>query len=269
MTKRDWMSVGLKCAFLAVFLMVFVQFVAYSTGIVQMLVSGAHPAEMWSALVGLSMGCAVALVGLRFSDVLAAKTVPADAPWAPGEVHRVVFLLACRVAGAVCAVMVVSDILPLVGYWSRMDLSGEFFPRPIAFIFAQTAWLVVRGGMACYLLFGGRSLVRIAFASGDHGVSSVDAEPEILGIGRPNDVFSLALRVVGLIFLLGRLPKLIEDLVLRVFPLFHEGGMTAPGWPRFIWALVMVAVCLYLLTGARALVRLVFRPRPSNLPDAP
>ena len=73
-------------------------------------------------------------------------------------------------------------------------------------------------------------------------------------------VFTLALRVIGVMFGLAWLPHVFSSVVLNVVESLSARGR-GPEWGKAIGGVLVVAVSLYLMTGAKHLVGLVFRKR--------
>ena len=264
MTKRDWFAVGLKCAFLAVFLTLFCDAVYYSMGLAVRLGVGDLRGVDMARTFGSLAASLVALIALRFSDVLVARDFPDDGPWISGTRHQVIFLLACRIAGVLYAFFTAATAFNFITSWLEADWTRGSWPRPPEYYVWHLAAWAVQLGLSAYLLFGGKGLARIAFAARTGEVGSVDEGGVILGIGKPREVFSLAARIVGLAFLVTRLPRLVEDLLVLVLPITNEDWKTPATWPRLFWSLVMVALCIYFIAGAKHVVRLVFREAPKE-----
>jgi len=267
MTKQDWLSVGLKTVGVML-VIVYLGGLVASLGF--LLAQIAHEAEFERgyvaaivfSLVAMAVGIAVSILLVTDGDGLARRLTSNgeeadDVPVAHPQ--RALFLVAIRVIGVVCVARGVVRLLINAG---QRFVMAEFYPSTGSFTIwcRQVAWPLVLLVIGIWLVFGGRLLMRLAYGNGPR--SSDDADP--LG-WKPRELFSVALRVLGVVFLTVKLPSLVYLLVVQVFPLTAEALKTAPDgkftfdtW-GFVGALLVVVVSVYFIRGARHFTRLVFR----------
>lgn len=279
MTKRDWLATGLRCAFLALFVRLVCDFVWASERLaadigLSWTPSGWEPLSnlKWWAIdvVAYLLAAIVALYFLRASGWIAGLT------FRDGDVthelnHHHVFLIACRIAGAAVLLWAVSSAFLNVSGWMMTDreiyLAGEYY-EVLRKLTAGSIATVAEAALALYLLFGARGLVRMAFRNVSDPVVRVPPDTAILGIGRPKEVFSLGVRTVGLVYLVYHLPTLVGDLVVRQLGIYSLTAGKTPSPSETVWAVIMLALSVYFVMGARKLVDLVFREKPSKPDEA-
>ena len=133
----------------------------------------------------------------------------------------------------------------------------------------QTAWPLVLLLIGLWLVLGGKRLMRLAY--GHVSVGSGATQPLTW---KPRVLFSVALRVFGVVLLTLRLPWLIGSLVMQAFPLAVEARKnwfgTDPSfdWEKFLGGLLILAIAVYLISGAKHLVTFIFRKREPDSPAA-
>ena len=71
--------------------------------------------------------------------------------------------------------------------------------------------------------------------------------------------FALAVRLIGVTFVLWYSAWFLHALVLQWHPALHMSRTTETDWESFISAAVVLALGIYLISGAKRLVNAVFR----------
>ncbi len=266
MTKRDWLSVGLKIAGVCIVIVLFTGLLQYLFMLLQGDLSDTSNSVVFASLGGLLISSVLSLAMICRPDALAEKLAPGGAATDEDQslaCQRGAFTIALRIIGAAwLAFVAVARANTILVHWIGFSREGaeawdrlrwlQILSDGVAFALVTTLGL--------YLLLGGKGLVRFAF-HGTPDASHVAPDPVIImGIGPQDVVFSLAMRVVGVLLFLRYLPALAAQ-AIYVFPAIAEWQGASPNWERILQYVVFVAVSIYLITGARHFVRWVFRPR--------
>ena len=273
MTKRDWLSIGLRILGVWLALCSIYQFIGVAGVVVPSMVravsgeysdAGDWVQSSFFILVPL-LGVIAALTLMKWSDRVAAKLVLEDARLEEAsdvDRHAAIFVLALKIIGAFAVIRALPMLVNSATDWHR-SWGGHFTGFRLQALIGTAGWTLSLG-IGAYLLLGGKLLVRLAFASAYLGEGPSAPEDRILNIGRPDAVFSLSLRIVGAVLLASRLPWLIR-VVLLVFPGTAEKAEEMFGrtsnWVEFLGALLVLALGVYFLMGAKHLVGFVFRKR--------
>ena len=95
-----------------------------------------------------------------------------------------------------------------------------------------------------------------------------DAElPTIAATGWQKPVFVVALKVVGIVCLVNGLPRFARTAALAAFTRTFPRYATPQGAGEALYAIVLIALGVYLLSGARHLVAFAFKERNRPLTD--
>ena len=270
MTRRDWLSVVLKITGVCLALYWMYHLVNTTTVVVPRMIRlasaeyGSSVGEwteccLWPIASALAVIVALALV--KWGDVLAerlASDSSAPAQTDPVDGHRAVFFVALKIIGAWVAVRALPMIVTGAAALQRHAQLDSGRGGYLAWVIMGVIGHLLGFAIGVYLLAGGSLVARLAFGR-RHRVGETPGPGEAVpGLGRMDAVFSLALRIIGAILLATRLPWVVR-VAIFIFPATSEVFGKPVEWRNLFDTLVVLAVSVYFLTGAKHLVRFVFR----------
>ncbi|HUX16003.1 MAG TPA: hypothetical protein VMW52_05990 [Phycisphaerae bacterium] len=278
MTKRDWLSVALKTSGVVLAILYLQAFILVLGLNLRPSVWRGTPGwrstvELLLALGGTAGGVVVAVLltaaGDRLADRLLKTDVAADDTGLQGQ-HGI-FFAGLKFIGVVAATQGLVHLPACIGSVVNFPrLLYEHAPA-LSILIRQVAWPLVLLAISAYLIFGGKRLMRLAYGR--------EIE-ETAGVGpwTPQSLFALALRVLGVVLVTLRLPVLVRFLLTGGFPLQRKAlvggalvidtGLEFFEWLDLLLRLVILAVAVYLISGARRLVTFVFRKPDADSPAA-
>ena len=267
MTKRDWLTVALKTlGMILVFFYLWVWALFFAMPFALADEFRRHDSSVTNVLLlvfalaaavsGLVVGILLVIYGDRLADRLAPQEAGDDDD---PDSQRALFFVALKFVGVVCVVWGFQRLLGNIG---SGFVFADFIPSSstLGGWLHLIAWPMVLLAIGIWLTCDGKLLMRMAF--GNASTSSEDIDPLSW---QPRVIFSVALRILGVVLLVVRLPWLVSVLIIRAFPITieMEGGAKfewpSVKWPGFIGGLLVLAASVYLIRGAEHLVRLVFR----------
>ena len=207
--------------------------------------------------LGLVMILVVTVFLLKCADTIARRLMPDEGLMVVSDLTEGqpgVFWLALKCVGVVVLLLAVAGLFRLVV--QDVPAGGQYLRRqPLTYLAP-----VLRLLMGVYLFLGGKFLARIA--AGAPG--SAPAEPDLWR--RP--LFTLAIRLIGITFVLWYSAWFLHALVLQWHPALRASGQTEMEWNSFVSAAVVLGLGIYLISGARHLVTFVFRRPDADSPAA-
>ena len=269
MTKRDWLATGLRVAGVTMIVMTALEAAGLLIQIAEYL--GRNRDVQLATFIVLALSFAAVIAAwaavVKWADLIARKIAPEEPPTGNcegPEGQKAVLVLSMRVMGAVVLINLVGTIIQTVNSWQNpttfrvAEASGTSVAGWV--VASIVAWSMLIG-LSVYLLFGRKWLLWLAFPpekAADQGASGGEQIP---AFGSARNLFSVALRVIGLCFLLKHPVRLAYDLVIQGFPPTAEALKRPFNWERFIESWLLLIVGVYFLTGGKRLVQLLFRER--------
>ena len=269
MTKRDWLSVALKTSGV-VLAILYLQVLFFGLGM-YLSPSVWRGPSAWRSTVALLLslgatagGFVVGLLLAKEGDLVAdhllkTELTPIDDRGLRDQ--RGIFFASLKFIGVVAATQGLVRLPAFIGLVLNRPRLYEDAPA-LSVLIRQVAWPLVLLAVSAYLIFGGKRLMRLSYGREIEGQGS-----EEVGPWTPQRLFALALRVFGVVLVTRKLPWLIRSLVMEVFPLAVEarkswfGAEPSFNWGNFLGGLLILAIAVYLISGAKHLVNFVFRKR--------
>ena len=252
MTKRELLSMALKVLGIWFAVLQCKYFVGAASLLLTWELEG-HAGEWAMVAVYFDFAGELLLVALgvcvaRWSDWIARRAMPAGeepVTWTELKIgSETVLLLAMKCLGLV-VLLDAADML-LQGLASSLQAGVGW----VRYLFFGAGFDLVVGA---YLFMGGRAVAHW-LAKG-----SSDSTPAVLGQNAwEKPFFVQALRVVGMVLLVWRLPWIVTVTVLKWLPPPIGRLMNDYGWSDVARSAIIVGVSLYLIFGARHLVDWVF-----------
>lgn len=275
MTRRDVLEIAIKVGALlfgVVYVFQFLGTITFFLGAKTPDSSIKHwiPLVVCSMLVGMT---SVFLLLLKWGGWMARKLLPGEDPVVLADFagcQPSILLLTLKCAGVPvlfltllsCFVMVIRDLIS----WGI---------GPV-FLSGSGAWLgsyigaVLRLALALYLFLGGAFLVRLAFGrktlprtTGEAGgIPAAEATtPQIGSYAWERPIFVLALRIIAAVFLTWYSWWLVNVLVFQWVPALRPRSQPEMDWAGLFKGIVTLGFCVYLISGGRRLVEIVFRKK--------
>jgi len=278
MTRRDVLEIGIKITaliFAAAWVFALLGTIIPITEMLE------HSGGYWKALVILPLYLLVGftlLIFLKCGGWIAKKLLSGEDPMFLADLagsEPSILLLAIKCAGAPLLFLAVISLFYRVirdllvwEEWHRSFLGGY---GTGVFVVSYVG-LLLRLALAAYLLLGGAYLVRLAH--GRKKVSQGEAEsgetprgagsvPQMGTHAWEEPVFVLAVRIVAVVFLVTYCSWLVNVLVFQWVPALRPRGQEEADWTSLFKGLVTLGFCVYLISGGKHLVDIVFRKRPS------
>jgi hypothetical protein len=269
MTKRDWLATGLRVAGVTMIVITVLEAAGLLIQIAEYLGRNRDVQLATFIVLALSFTAIIAAWAavVKWADLIARKIAPEEPPTGnceSPEGQKAVLVLSMRVMGAVVLINLVGTIIQTVNSWQN----------PTTFRVAEASGTTVAGwmvasivawsmliGLSVYLLFGRKWLLWLAFPPEKAADQGAWGGEQIPVFGSARNLFSVALRVIGLCFLLKQPVGLAYGLVIQAFPPAAEAMGRAFNWERFIESWLLLIVGVYFLTGGKRLVQLLFRER--------
>jgi hypothetical protein len=268
MTKRDWLATGLRVAGVTMIVTTALQvgWIPLQFAFSLSLREGMPWLVLGTAALALVFVIAVWMAVVRWADKIALRIVPEEPPTGScegPEGQKAILVLSMRVMGAVALIGLVGTIIQTIGSWQNLTpgIAERTGTTVVGWVVSSVVTWSLLIGMTVYLLFGSKWLLWLAFPPEKPPDQTTWGGEQIPVFGSSRNLFSLALRVIGLCFLLKHVVRLVYALVIQGFPPIAESLRRPFNWERFIESLLVLVVGVYFLTGGKRLVNLLFRER--------